>query len=60
MSVDETEAGDYLEIEGPSEGEIITLGATLGYSEQDFVRRTYADLIGEKRRAGEANGRELS
>src|SRR5262245_27376529 len=57
VSLDETEAGDYLEIEGPSEGEIITLGAYLGYSEQDFIRRTYADLIGEKRRAGEANGR---
>jgi len=54
VSLDETEAGDYLEIEGPSEEEIITLGANLGYSEQDFVRRTYADLVGEKRRAGEA------
>ena len=60
VSLDETEAGNYLEIEGPSEGEIIRLGAALGYSEQDFVRRTYADLIGEKRRAGEANGRESS
>jgi len=60
VSVDETEVGDYLEIEGPSEEEIITLGAALGYSEQDFVRRTYADLIGEQRRAGEANGRESS
>jgi adenylate cyclase class 2 len=60
VSVDETEAGDYLEIEGPSDEEIIKLGARLGYSEQDFVRRTYSDLIGEKRRAGEANERESS
>jgi predicted adenylyl cyclase CyaB len=50
ISLDETEAGNYLEVEGPSDQEIIELGAQLGYSEKDFVRRTYADLIGERRR----------
>ena len=49
ISLDETEAGNYLEVEGPSDEEITKLGETLGYSEKDFVRRTYAELIGEKR-----------
>ncbi|HEY2379546.1 MAG TPA: class IV adenylate cyclase [Terriglobia bacterium] len=46
VSLDETEAGNYLEVEGPSDEEIMKLGAKLGYSENDFVRRTYAELIG--------------
>ena len=49
ISLDETEAGNYLEVEGPSDEEITKLGEKLGYSERDFVRRTYAELIGEKR-----------
>jgi predicted adenylyl cyclase CyaB len=49
ISLDETEAGNYLEVEGPSDEEITQLGTKLGYSEQDFVRRTYAELIGDKR-----------
>jgi predicted adenylyl cyclase CyaB len=49
VSLDETEAGNYLEVEGPSEEEVMKLGEKLGYSEKDFVRRTYAELIGEKR-----------
>jgi predicted adenylyl cyclase CyaB len=49
ISLDETEAGNYLEVEGPSDEEITKLGEKLGYSENDFVRRTYAELIGEKR-----------
>lgn len=49
VSLDETEAGNYLEVEGPSDEEITKLGEKLGYSETDFVRRTYAELIGEKR-----------
>jgi predicted adenylyl cyclase CyaB len=49
ISLDETEAGNYLEVEGPSDEEITKLGEKLGYSEQDFVRRTYAELIGERR-----------
>ena len=49
VSLDETEAGNYLEVEGPSDEEITDLGEKLGYSEQDFVRRTYAELIGERR-----------
>src|SRR6185436_18137235 len=51
ISLDETEAGNYLEVEGPSDEEIIRLGVELGYSELDFVRRTYAELIGDKRSA---------
>ena len=50
ISLDETEAGNYLEVEGPSEEDVTKLGEKLGYSEKDFVRRTYAELIGEKRR----------
>jgi predicted adenylyl cyclase CyaB len=50
VSLDETEAGNYLEVEGPSDEEITRLGVELGYSEQDFVRRTYAELIGDSRR----------
>jgi predicted adenylyl cyclase CyaB len=49
ISLDETEAGNYLEVEGPSDEEITQLSIKLGYSEQDFVRRTYAELIGDKR-----------
>ena len=49
ISLDETEAGNYLEVEGPSDEAITELGTKLGYSEQDFVRRTYAELIGDKR-----------
>jgi len=49
VSLDETEAGNYLEVEGPSDEEITSLGEKLGYSERDFVRRTYAELIGERR-----------
>jgi predicted adenylyl cyclase CyaB len=48
-SLDETEAGNYLEVEGPSDAGITALGEKLGYSEQDFVRRTYAEIIGERR-----------
>jgi predicted adenylyl cyclase CyaB len=49
VSLDETEAGNFIEVEGPSDAEITELGAQLGYSEQDFVRRTDAELIGERR-----------
>jgi len=49
ISLDDTEAGNYLEVEGPSDEEITRLGSKLGYSEQDFVRRTYAELIGDRR-----------
>jgi predicted adenylyl cyclase CyaB len=49
ISLDETEAGNFLEVEGPSDEEITKLGEKLGYSEQDFVRRTYAELIGDTR-----------
>jgi len=52
VSLDETEAGTYLEVEGPSDEEITRLGEKLGYSEQDFVRRTYAELIGDAKRKG--------
>jgi len=52
VSLDETEAGNFLEVEGPSDEEITRLGEKLGYSEQDFVRRTYAELIGDAKRKG--------
>ncbi len=54
ISLDETEAGNYLEVEGPSDEEITKLGTQLGYSEEDFVRRTYAELIGDRRDKKEA------
>src|SRR5262249_15920086 len=60
ISLDETEAGNYLEVEGPSDEAITRLGIELGYSEQDFVRRTYAELIAEKRGVPGANKKELS
>jgi predicted adenylyl cyclase CyaB len=50
VSLDETEAGNFLEVEGPSDEDITILGEKLGYSERDFVRRTYAELIGEAKR----------
>ena len=50
ISLDETEAGNYLEVEGPSDEEITKLGEKLGYSERDFVRRTYAELIGDAKK----------
>lgn len=49
VSLDETEAGNYLEVEGPSDEAITTLAEKLGYSEADFIRQTYAELIGERR-----------
>ena len=49
VSLDETEAGTYLEVEGPSDEEITELTAKLGYSDGDFIRQTYAELIGERR-----------
>jgi predicted adenylyl cyclase CyaB len=49
IALDETKAGNYLEIEGPSDQAIMELAEKLGYSEQDSVRRTYAELIGESR-----------
>ena len=49
VSLDETEAGNYLEVEGPSDEEITQLAEKLGYSEADFIRQTYAELIGERR-----------
>ncbi|MBI4474968.1 MAG: class IV adenylate cyclase [Acidobacteria bacterium] len=49
VSLDETEAGNFIEVEGPSDEEVAGLGEKLGYSEKDFVRRTYAELIGERR-----------
>ncbi len=58
ISLDETEAGNFLEVEGPSDEEITRLGSKLGYSEQDFVRRTYAELIGDRRDAPAADKKE--
>jgi predicted adenylyl cyclase CyaB len=49
ISLDETEAGNYIEVEGPSDEEITRLGEKLGYSERDFIRRTYAEMIAERR-----------
>jgi adenylate cyclase class 2 len=49
VSLDETEAGNYIEVEGPSDEKITELGVQLGYSEQDFVRRTYVELIRDSR-----------
>ena len=49
VSLDETEAGNYLEVEGPSDEVIMEFGKQLGYTEGDYVRRTYAELIGEKK-----------
>ena len=49
VSLDETEAGNYLEVEGSSEASIVELGKQLEYSEQDYVRRTYAELIGDRK-----------
>ena len=45
--VDETEAGNFLEVEGPSPEAVESIGRQLGFSKQDYVRRTYAELIGE-------------
>ena len=49
VSLDETEAGNYLEVEGPSDEAITELAGKLGYSEADFIRQTYAELIGKRR-----------
>jgi predicted adenylyl cyclase CyaB len=49
VSLDETEAGNYLEVEGPSDEEITRLAEKLGYSEADFIRQTYVELIGGRR-----------
>jgi predicted adenylyl cyclase CyaB len=52
VSLDETEVGNYLEVEGPSDEEITRLAEKLGYSEADFIRQTYAELIGGRRHEG--------
>ena len=49
VSLDETEAGNYVEIEGPSDEEITRFVEKLGYSEADFIRQTYAELIGGRK-----------
>ena len=49
IALDETKAGNYMEIEGPSDQAIMQLAEKLGYSEQNSVRQTYAELIGESR-----------
>ncbi len=54
ISLDETEAGNYLEVEGPSDEKITELGVQLGYSEDDFIRRTYAELIRDTRSTEES------
>jgi adenylate cyclase class 2 len=54
ISLDETEAGNYLEVEGPSDEKITELGVQLGYSEDDFIRRTYAELIRDIRSTEES------
>jgi len=51
-SLDETEAGNYIEVEGPSDEAIMEFGKQLGYNEGDYVRRTYAELIGERKLGG--------
>jgi adenylate cyclase class 2 len=43
LVLDETPIGNYLEIEG-SPNEINTIAARLGYSQQDFIRESYAGL----------------
>jgi predicted adenylyl cyclase CyaB len=55
-SLDETEAGNYLEVEGPSEEDVTEIGEKLGYSEKDFVRRSYAELIREKTQSPKKRG----
>jgi predicted adenylyl cyclase CyaB len=60
ISLDETEAGNYLEVEGPSDQEITNLATKLGYSEKDFVRRTYAELIRDRRGTSAASKKEPS
>jgi predicted adenylyl cyclase CyaB len=52
VSLDETEAGTYLEVEGPSDEEITRLAGKLGYSEADFIRQTYIELIGGRKHEG--------
>jgi adenylate cyclase, class 2 len=51
VSLDETEAGNYIEVEGLSDDVIMNLGKQLGYTESDYIRRTYAELIAEKKNA---------
>jgi adenylate cyclase class 2 len=43
LVLDETPIGNYLEIEG-SPKEIRTIAAQLGYSKQDFIKESYANL----------------
>lgn len=39
--------GDFVEVEGPGAAEVSDVVGRLGYSEDDFVRQTYAELFRE-------------
>ena len=51
--VDETSAGDYLELEGKRH-EITRFARSLGFGRADFLQTDYAELIGRERKKGEA------
>jgi adenylate cyclase class 2 len=48
ICLDETEAGNFLELEG-KRSDIVKLAAGLGYSRKDFIKLDYVQMIKEKR-----------
>jgi len=48
ICLDETEIGNYLELEG-KRSDIVKLAKALGYSRKDFIKLDYVQMIKEKR-----------
>lgn len=55
LVLDETPIGNYLEIEGAPK-EIKTIAAQLGYSKQDFIKESYADLYAKLKPLAKSSG----
>ena len=52
ICLDETSAGDYLELEGKRH-EITRFARSLGFGRADFLQTDYVELIGRERKKGE-------
>ena len=54
ICLDETAAGDFLELEGERH-EITRFARALGFGRADFITRSYVEMIGDQGRTGRAD-----
>ena len=52
ICLDETEAGNFLELEG-RQNDIVRFANALGFTRQDFIKKDYIQLIKEKKGQGD-------